>query len=104
VVGQRAAGGKQDRHRGDDVACSPVAIATRATEFDRREKSRDCAACCVPGVWAERSRGADGLSHVPLPPRRRRLRPDSGGEGIVTRETHRSADVVKKVLNLAEKS
>ena len=52
---------------------------------------------------AERSPAADGPSRVPRLPRRR-CRPGSAGEGIVTRETHRPAGGVEKVLNLAEKS
>jgi len=50
MVGQQVAGRKQERYRGDDVACGLVAITAHATEIDRREKSRDCAAGRVPGV------------------------------------------------------
>ena len=46
---------------------------------------------------------ADALSRDPPVPRRRVFGPGRRGEGIGTRETHRSTDVVKKVLTVAQK-
>jgi len=55
----------------------------------------------VSGVAVRRPQPADGLRHTPQLPRRRRLMLGNGGDGIDTREFHRSADVVKKAPNLA---
>ncbi len=49
------------------------------------------------------ARVADTLRCDSPVPRCRRLRPGRHGEGIGTRGTHRSADVVKKVLSVAQK-
>jgi hypothetical protein len=58
----------------------------------------------MSGAEARRSQAADGLSRFPRLPRRLCLMLGNGGDGIDTRVFHRSADVVKKVPNLAEKS
>jgi hypothetical protein len=57
----------------------------------------------VSGVEVRRPQAADGLSPIPRLPRRRLMLGNAGGR-IDTREFHRSADVVKKAANLAQKS
>src|SRR6266849_4226746 len=105
---QKMACSEQDRHRADDVACSFVAIAARVTGIDRPEKSLRLSRGPDARVSARaemmRSQAADGLSRVPRLPRRRCLMLGSAGKGIDSREFHRSAGVLKKLLNLAQES